>query len=267
MRRNLLICLSFCLLAAAAASAQDHEHGDAKATVTTVVPMPAHGTNVTFGEAMGYLSLPDAKGKHPAIIVIQEWWGLNDWVRQQADRFAKQGYVALAVDLYRGKIADTPDLAHELSRGLPHDRGVADLKAGFELLSKRSDVDAAKIGVIGWCMGGGYSLDLAIAEPRIAGCVINYGHLVTEPATIDSIKPPILGNFGAKDRGIPAEDVKRFGEALHKAGKDADLKIYDGAGHGFMNPNNKSGYAPEAAEDAWKRIDAFFARVLRGAKR
>jgi carboxymethylenebutenolidase len=266
MRRNPLIYLSFCLLAAFAVFGQEHEHdhGDAKATVTTVVPMPLHGKSIAFGDAKGYLSLPDSKGKHPAIIVIQEWWGLNDWIRQQSDRFAKQGYVALAVDLYRGKSTADPSEAHELSRGLPHDRAIADLKAGLDLLAKRDDVDASHTGVIGWCMGGGYSLDLAIAEPRIAACVINYGHLVTDPTTIASIHPPLLGNFGANDRGIPPEDVKKFDEALHKAGKVSDMKEYDGAGHGFMNPNNTSGYNAAAATDAWTRIDAFFARTLQG---
>ena len=201
-------------------------------------------------------------GKGPGIVVIQEWWGLNDWVKQEADRFAKQGYVALAVDLYRGKIATTQDLAHELSRGLPEDRGIADLKAGVGYLVNRSDVNAEKIGVIGWCMGGGFSLGLSLADPRIAATVINYSHLVTNPKTIATIHAPILGNFGGNDQGITPADVKAFEAAATMAGKSIDAKIYDGAGHAFMNPNNTGGYVPAAADDAWKRIDAFFRRVL-----
>ena len=111
-------------------------------------------------------------------------------------------------------------------------------------------------------MGGGYALDLAVAEPRIAATVINYGHLMVDPKTIASIKSPILGNFGGNDRGIPPEDVKAFDAALKKAGKSSDMKIYEGAGHAFMNPNNKEGYVRTAADDAWARIDAFFARTL-----
>src|SRR5713226_2563943 len=141
--------------------------------------------NVTFpstsGDGSGYLAVPESTGRHPAVIVIQEWWGLNDWIRQQADRFAGQGYAALAVDLYRGKVAAAQEEAHELSRGLPTDRAMADLKAGFDFLIKRKDVDPSRIAVIGWCMGGGYALQLAIAEPRIAAAAINYGHLVTDP--------------------------------------------------------------------------------------
>jgi carboxymethylenebutenolidase len=259
MRRFTLLFLS--LFIAGAAFAQ-HDHGDAKATVTTSIPVALHGKNVTFGDAMGYLSLPASGGRHPAVIVIQEWWGLNDWVKQQADRFAKQGYVALAVDLYRGKVATDTELAHELSRGLPEDRAIADLKAGVDFVARRDDVNAAKIGVIGWCMGGGYSLGLSLADPRIAATVVNYGHLVTDPDTIAKIHAPILGNFGGADRGIPPADVKAFDAAMSKVGKSFDVKIYDGAGHAFMNPNNTGGYVPAAAEDAVKRVDAFFMKHL-----
>ncbi|HSP33487.1 MAG TPA: dienelactone hydrolase family protein [Thermoanaerobaculia bacterium] len=217
----------------------------------------------TIGEAQGYLATPASdKGKHPAVIVIQEWWGLNDWVKEQADRFAKDGMVALAVDLYHGKVATTQEEAHELMRGLPEDRAMADLKAGFRYLQERKDVDTKRIGVIGWCMGGGYALMLAQAEPKLAGAVVNYGHLMADPKEIAKIKVPLLGNFGAEDRGIPPADVKAFESALHKEGKSADFKIYDGAGHAFMNPNNKGGYVPAATEDAWKRIDGFFAEHL-----
>jgi carboxymethylenebutenolidase len=212
---------------------------------------------------LGYIATPAGAGKHPAIIVIQEYWGVNDWIREQADRFAKQGYVALAVDLYRGKVATTPDEAHELMRGLPEDRALADLKEGFKYLAARKDVDAKHIGAIGWCMGGGYAMRLVTAEPRLAAAVINYGHLVTAPKTIAKIKVPLLGNFGAMDRGIPAADVRELQSKLRKAGKTADFKIYEGAGHAFMNPNNQGGYVPAAASDAWQRIDRFFAERLR----
>lgn len=260
---------AFLLVAFGSDCQAQHDHG-----TTSAAPAPAaapaykgHGTTVTFpstpGEASGYLSLPKGSGKHPAIIVIQEWWGLNDWIKQQADRFADQGYVALAVDLYRGHVAGSPDEAHELMRGLPEDRAVNDLEAGFRLLAARKDVDAAHIGAIGWCMGGGYSLALAIAEPKLAAASINYGRLVTDPKTIAKIKAPMIGSFGADDRGIPAADVKAFEAEAKKLGKSIDFKIYEGAGHAFMNPNNKEGYRKAAADDAWKRIDEFFAKKLK----
>lgn len=209
-----------------------------------------------------YLALPEGAGRHPAVIVIHEWWGLNDWVKEQAQNLAQEGYVALAVDLYRGKSATTSDEAHELSRGLPQDRGVRDLKASFDYLAARPDVKADKIGSTGWCMGGGYSIQLAVAEPRLAACIINYGSMPTDAAAIARIKAPVLGNFGADDRGIPPAAVHAFEEAMKAANKSVDAKIYDGAGHAFENPNNKNGYRPEAAKDAWERTLAFFRKHL-----
>jgi carboxymethylenebutenolidase len=211
----------------------------------------------------GYLALPPGGGKHPAIIVIHEWWGLNDWVKQQADKYASQGYVALAVDLYRGKSAANPDEAHQLMRGLPDDRAIRDLEAAFSYLAARPDVEASKIGSIGWCMGGGWSLKLGIDQPKIAAVVLNYGMLPTDPASIAKIKAPVLGNFGADDKGIPPESVKAFESTMKADGKTADIKIYDGAGHAFENPDNKQGYRPEATADANKRVDGFFQKYLK----
>jgi len=210
----------------------------------------------------GYLALPDGAGKHPAIIVIHEWWGLNDWVKEQAQKYAAQGYVALAVDLYRGKVATNPDEAHILMRGLPDDRGMRDLEAAFAYLSSRPDVNAVKIGSIGWCMGGSWSLKLAVDQPKLAACVVNYGWLPSEPALVAKIKAPIQGNFGADDQGIPPKDVKAFEATMKADGKFTDIKIYDGAGHAFQNPNNKEGYRPEATADANQRITAFFQKYL-----
>jgi carboxymethylenebutenolidase len=229
-----------------------------------VEPRPAPGTVAQFGNgASGYLAVPAAPGKKPAVLVIQEWWGVDDWVREQTDRFAQQGYVALAVDLYRGRSTKSMEEAHELSRGLPEDRAMADLKAGIDFLSQHSDVDPERIGVVGWCLGGGYALALATSDPRPKATVINYGRLVTDSKAIARIQGPILGNFGGTDRGIPADDVRKFGQELTKYGKLGDIKIYDGAGHAFMNPNNQQGYNAAAAQDAWGRIDGFFARTLR----
>lgn len=211
----------------------------------------------------GYIALPDGGGKHPAIIVIHEWWGLNDWVKQQAQNFAGQGYVTLAVDLYRGKSGTTADEAHILMRGLPDDRGLRDLEAAFAYLASRPDVNPAKIGSIGWCMGGGWSIKLAESQPKLAAFVVNYGSLPTDPAIIAKIQAPMLGNFGADDKGIPPESVRTFENAMKSAGKTENVKIYDGAGHAFQNPNNKDGYRPEATKDADQRIDAFFAKYLK----
>jgi carboxymethylenebutenolidase len=209
------------------------------------------------------LYTPAGKGPFPAIIVIHEYWGLNDWVKDQAAKLADLGYVALAIDLYRGKVATTPDMAHELMRGVPEDRAKRDLHAAFEFLQSQPDVKKDHIGAIGWCMGGGYALDVALQEPTLAADVINYGHLATDPEAIKKINAPILGLFGGQDQGIPPADVKKFGETLDKMGKKIDVKIYDDAGHAFENPNNKTGYRPDDATDAWKRTVAFLAENLK----
>ena len=224
----------------------------------TMVSYPSGSETVS-----GYLATPAGSGKHPALVVIHEWWGLNDWVKSKADDFAKQGYVALAVDLYRGKVAQDADTAHQLMRGLPDDRALRDMKAAVAFLRSRPEVDASKIASIGWCMGGGLSLDLAVAEPTLSGAVIYYGHLMTDPATIAALKVPLLGNFGGQDQGISPESVREFEAQAKKDGKSVDFKIYPDAGHGFAsgaNPKN-----PEDARDANARTDAFLKRVLIGA--
>ncbi len=211
----------------------------------------------------GYLALPEGGGKHPALIVIHEWWGLNDWVKEQARKFAEQGYVSLAVDLYRGRSTGDPAEAHELMRGMPQDRAVRDLKAAFAFLAARNDVNKAKIGSVGWCMGGGLSLQLAVNEPQLAACVVNYGAMPTDPEAIKKIQAPVLGNFGAEDRGIKVDAVNAFEKTMKAAGKSVDLKIYEGAGHAFENPNNKLGYREAAAQDAWKRTLEFLRKNLK----
>lgn len=204
---------------------------------------------------------PEGKGPFPAVIVIHEWWGLNDWVKEQAAKLSDQGYLALAVDFYRGKVATTRDQAHELSRA-PSDRVKGDLRAAFAYLQSRPDVKKDRIGSIGWCWGGGYSLQLAIMEPQLAADVINYGDVSAGPDEIKNIHAPILGLFGAHDQGITPDDVKKFGDQLDKLGKKGDITIYPNAGHGFQNPVNGAGYKPEDTADAWSKILMFFARNL-----
>ncbi|MGC2476290.1 MAG: dienelactone hydrolase family protein [Candidatus Sulfotelmatobacter sp.] len=211
----------------------------------------------------GVLFTPSGKGPFPGLLVIHEWWGLNDWVKDQASKLADQGYVSLAVDLYRGKVATTPDMAHEIMRGVPEDRAKRDLHAAFEFLASQPNVKKDRIGAIGWCMGGGYSLDVALQEPTLAADVINYGHLATDPEALKKINAPILGLFGAQDHGITPDDVKKFAETLESMGKKIEIKIYDDAGHAFENPNNKDGYREADAADAWKRTVDFLAATLK----
>jgi carboxymethylenebutenolidase len=212
--------------------------------------------------ASGFVAKPPGAGQHPALIVVQEWWGVDDWMKGNTARFAQQGYVALAVDLYRGKATSSPDEAHELMRGMPEDRAMADMQSAFDWLATQPDVDSSRIGIVGWCMGGGYALAFATAQPKLRAAAMNYGRLVTAPEKIQAIHASLLGNFAGQDRGIAVADVRTFEQQLKDGHKDVDIKVYDPDGHGFMNPNNKKGYDEAAATDAWSRIDAFFKKTL-----
>ena len=235
--------------------------------LTTAYVFAAEGKPVSYKSGdetvNGILYTPAGKGPHPALIVIHEWWGLNDWVKDQASKLSDQGYVALAIDLYRGKVATTPDEAHEIMRGVPEDRAKRDLAAAFDYLASQPNVKKDRIGAIGWCMGGGYSLDVALEEPTLAADVINYGHLATDKEALEKINAPILGLFGAQDRGITPDDVHKFEQTMKQLGKKIDVKIYDDAGHAFENPNNKQGYRADDAADAWRRTVEFLSSTLK----
>lgn len=229
---------------------------------------PAAEQTVSFKsgdeQASGLLVTPEGKGRFPALVVIHEWWGLDGWVKDQARALAKEGYVALAVDLYRGKVTSKQEEAHQLMMGTPPDRALRDLQAGFAYLESRPDVKKSRVGSIGWCMGGRYSLELATAEPGLAAVVAYYGAPPTDPKAIASIKAPVLGSYGAEDKGPAPEQVTAFEAAMKKAGKAIDVKVYPGAGHAFANPGNPwGGYRKEAAEDAWARTTAFLAKHLK----
>jgi carboxymethylenebutenolidase len=211
----------------------------------------------------GVLYTPEGKGPFPALIVIHEWWGLNDWVKEQTSKLADEGYASLAIDLYRGKVATSPEQAHEIMRGVPEDRAARDLNAAFDFLKSQPNVKPDRIGSIGWCMGGGYSLDVALQQPKLAATVINYGHLATDPNALMKINAPILGLFGGQDQGITPSDVKKFEEEMKKTGKRIEVVIYPDAGHAFENPNNKSGYRAADAADAWKRTVNFLSSALK----
>ncbi|MGA8150150.1 MAG: dienelactone hydrolase family protein [Terriglobales bacterium] len=233
----------------------------------TLSALAATPKNVSYKSGddtvQGILYTPQGKGPFPGIVVIHEWWGLNDWVKEQATKLSDLGYVTLAIDLYRGKVATTPDEAHELMRGVPEDRSKRDLHAAVEFLKAQPDVDKNRIGSIGWCMGGGYSLDVALQEPTLKVDVINYGHLATDSESIRKINAAVLGIFGGQDRGITPDDVKKFEQALKQEGKKVEIMIYPDAGHAFENPNNTTGYRAADAADAWKRTVNFLASNLK----
>ena len=220
--------------------------------------------NVNGETATGYLARPaGVDGPLPGIIVIHEWWGLNDNIRSMTEQLAAQGYQALAVDLYGGKSADTRDGAMELmSASMEKTEALTDnVKQAFAYL----EGDGQKVGTIGWCFGGGWSLQTALALPdQVDATVIYYGRLVTDQDALAPLQMPILGLFGAEDQGIPVDSVNAFEASLNALGKDAAIHIYEGADHAFANPSGTN-YQAEPAQDAWAKTLAFFEAHLKSA--
>jgi len=211
----------------------------------------------------GFLARPAAGAdKAPAIIVIHEWWGLNDNIRSMARRLAGEGYTALAVDLYAGRVAEDPQDARRYMGETMEQPGNAEdnLRQAYRYLT--SELGASRAGVIGWCFGGGWSLRTALLLPtEIDATVIYYGRLVTDRDQLATLDAPVLGIFGGADQGIPVDTVRQFESALESLDKEASIHVYDGAGHAFANPSGTR-YVAAAAEDAWKKTLDFFEENL-----
>lgn len=222
---------------------------------------PVHGYLAQLAGPAGKLPAPEA-AKAPGIIVIHEWWGLNDNIRAMTRRLAGEGYNALAVDLYGGKVATTPDEAKKLAGAAMADLdgGMAILRAANDFLRKEG---APRVGVIGWCFGGGWSLNAAIDLPLDAA-VMYYGQPVKDRERLAKLHAPLLGFFGADDKSIPPAAVHELEGTLKQLGKSVEVHVYDGAGHAFANPSGTA-YRPPAAEDAWKRTVDFFDQKLKGS--
>ncbi|MGA9295432.1 MAG: dienelactone hydrolase family protein [Ignavibacteriaceae bacterium] len=204
-----------------------------------------------------YFAMPEGDGPFPGLIVIHEWWGLTDWIKENTDSFADDGYAALAIDLYRGKSTSNPKEAAELSGSVPKERAITDLKAAYNYLINLPKVDSEKIGSIGWCMGGGYSLQAAINIPDLSACIIAYGRLTDEINEVKKINCPVLGIFAEKDPNITPEKVHDFENLLKNEGKENHIFIYPNVSHAFMNPGNKNGYDESTANEAWNQIYSF----------
>lgn len=229
--------------------------------------VPVDEEEVTYAvigdrEVQGFLAQPQQiEGDVPGILVIHEWWGLNDNIRNMARRLAGEGYMALAVDLYGGESAETPEAARELMQGTTErtDELEENLRQAQDFLLRQG---AVRTGVIGWCFGGGWSLRTGLLIPdQIQAVVIYYGRLVTDPDELAALQAPVLGIFGELDQGIPVESVQEFEAALEELGKDNAIAIFPGADHAFANPSGGR-YQPEAAEKAWDLTRDFLRRNL-----
>jgi carboxymethylenebutenolidase len=224
-------------------------------------------TTVDGQEIEGWLSRPvNAEGDLPGLIVIHEWWGLNDNIRRTAERLAGEGYVTLAVDLHRGQTADTPKAAMQMGRVLSENKepALANLADAYAYLADA--VGANHIGVIGWCQGGRWSMQTALHMPeQIDAAVIYYGRVPDDEAELAVLDMPILGVFAGDDFIVPPKMAYRFAASMADLKKDLEFYMYRDAAHAFSNPSGTE-YNAEAAADAWKHTTAFLARNLQDSQ-
>jgi len=214
------------------------------------------------GGADAFVAFPPAVKSAPGVVVVHEWWGLNAEIRATARRLAQQGYVAIVPDLYHGKVASDPENAHVLMRGIDEGEALATLAAAEQWLAADSRTQKRRRGILGFCMGGGLALQEAIDDPTLAAAVIFYGSPESRPERIAKLAVPLLGHYGADDQGIDVSRVEAFDRTLHGAGKSAEIDVYAGAGHAFMNEEQAS-YRPEAARLAWARTLDFLQKHLK----
>lgn len=225
-----------------------------------VPPLQGHSIDLTE-DSRAYLSLPEGDGPHPAVLVIHEWWGLNDHIRHWADRLAADGYAALAVDLYDGRIATRPGEAIELMREVEQEPSLAILRAAAEYLRTDPQIMAPRTAVMGWCFGGGWSFETALHVDGFDAVVVYYGRPVTDAARLRELDGPLLAVYANQDTAIPPAMVDQLETALEESGIDYQLLRFD-AVHAFANPSNEH-YDHDAAERAWEAVQALLARTLR----
>jgi carboxymethylenebutenolidase len=252
---------------------REHRH-DAPTPSPAAQASPRRGVSIMEGFAyaklgkegkpvMGYAAA--ALGPEPpkaAILVIHEWWGVNDNIQSMVRRLAGEGYAALAVDLYEGQTASDPEHATALMQASLKDpaRLIDNLKQARAWLD--GQFHPAKVGVIGWCYGGGWSLRTALALPdRIDAAVVYYGQPIADPQELGKLKAPLLGHFGELDQAFKVPDVRAMEAQLQKLGKNATIYVYPGADHAFANPSGGR-YNEAAAQEAWQRTVAFLQKYL-----
>lgn len=214
------------------------------------------------GTAQGYLSIP-ASGKGPGVIVIQEWWGLVPHIKNVADRFAAEGFVALAPDLYHGQQTTSPDEAGKLMMALNIDQTEKDLRGAIQFLLDHRSVTADRVGTVGFCMGGMLSLYATTKNPQVGACVVFYGiHPAVKP-DYENLQAPVLGLYAERDSFVPPETVRELEARLKSLGKQVEMHIYENTDHAFFNEDRPEVYDKEAATDAWRRTIAFFRQHLK----
>lgn len=206
-----------------------------------------------FGSAKGYYVRPKQSGVYPGVVMVHEWWGLNDYIKQMARQLAGEGYAVLAVDLYNGEVATDAARARELVTSLNQDEAVQNMRAAAAFLRSEG---TPKIAALGWCFGGGQALGASLSGEKFDATVIYYGQLTSDAAKLSAISWPVIGIFGDKDTSIPVQSVETFRAALEDLDIQNEIYIYPGVGHAFANPSGAN-YAPRETMDAWQKTLIF----------
>ena len=221
----------------------------------TMVQFPTNGT--TGG---GYLAVP-ASGSGAGVIVIQEWWGLVDHIKQVADRFAAAGFVALAPDFYNGQTTTSPDEAGKLMMALEIDGAEKNLRGAIDFLLSRDETTGGRVGTVGFCMGGQLSLYAACANPKVGACVDFYGIHPNVQPNLTGLEAPVLGFFAEKDGFVTPEVARKLETDLRAAGKQVEVTIFEGADHAFFN-DTREVYHERYAKQCWDRMVDFYRQHL-----
>lgn len=213
------------------------------------------------GSTGGYLATPDT-GSGPGVVVIQEWWGLVDHIKDVCDRFAAEGFVALAPDLYHGKSTKSPDEAGKLMMALRIDEAERDLSAAVQYLSTHNSTNTDKVGVVGFCMGGALALYTATKNSDVGACVVFYGGHPNVKPDLPNLQAPVLGLYAERDGSVTPEVARALENKLKDLGKQIEVKIYPETDHAFFNDARPAVYNAEASADAWKRTIEFLRKYL-----
>jgi carboxymethylenebutenolidase len=224
--------------------------------------MPDVEFEANGGTATGYLAVPES-GKGPGVVVLQEWWGVDDSVKRLVDRLAAEGFVALAPDLYHGETTEQPDEAQQKMMAMNMDEAVKEMSGAVDHLVGHEAFDGSGVGVVGFCLGGGLAAFAAAANSKVDAAVIYYYVMPHGKPDFSKIDAPVLGHFGTDDDFVPVDDAKGLEQEMKDAGVDATFEFYEGGGHAFANDHDRLGtYHEEHDRSAWQKTVDFLKRHL-----
>jgi carboxymethylenebutenolidase len=221
------------------------------------IEFQANGTT-----APGYLALPES-GQGPGVVVVQEWWGLEDHIKDVCDRFAAEGFIALAPDLYRGETTEQPDEAQQKVMALSMEQAEKDLRGAVDHVASQEGFEGSGVGAAGFCIGGGLAVWAGTLNPKVKAVVSYYYVMPDGKPDFSKLQAPVLGHFGTEDEFVSVEDAKALEQEMRDAGVDVQFDWYEGTGHAFFNDTNRLGtYDENQARRSWERTVSFLREHL-----